>query len=574
MLLNLLHYFILLPVKRRSFIKRIAQAGIVAAASPNLGSLFAKSAEKLSAPVYNELRIPPVISGGDLTVASTNYQIYPGTDSQILSINNTFPAPTIKIKKGDTFSVKVINNLSENTNIHWHGIHDPSPMDGHPKYPIAPGASFDVMYPITQRAGTFFYHSHVDMGTARQTYMGMMGCLIIEDDEEKSLGLPSGDFDIPLLIQDKRFDTNKQLLYAPTEADSFEGFLGDTILINGTPNASLTIAPTLYRFRLVNGSNARIYKIGLSDNSSFTIIGNDGGLIDKPVSVTTATIGPAERVDILIDFSSYAQGKTVNLHSSAFSFSGYQGSGTLGQGAEFDLMQFQVDKSGSSGGVIPPALPAITAYNVKDIKNSRLFQFSGPTLINSLSFDMDRIDQVVPFGDLEKWTFMNLSQVIHHIHVHGTQFQVLNHGTGNPPDVTEAGWKDIVRLEPSSSANVLIRFTDYTGIYLIHCHVLEHEDMGMMSNFQVVAGGSVKENPQLQNSIHISPNPASDHAILRFTPLTTQEELIVSDMTGKIIAQEILPATSEIFGLSTSNFPIGDYQVILGNQQANLLIMR
>ena len=561
-------------MKRRSFIKGITQAGIIAAASPNLGSLFAKSLEKLSPPSYNELRIPKVISGGNLTVTSTTYQIYAGTDSNVLSINNTFPAPTIKLKKGDTFSAKIINNLSEKTNIHWHGIHDPATMDGHPKYPIAAGTSFDVTYPITQRAGTFFYHSHVDMGTARQTYMGMMGCLIIEDDEEKALGLPSGDFDIPLLIQDKRFDANKQLAYAPTEADMFEGFLGDTILINGTPNASLTVAPTLYRFRLVNGSNARIYKIGLSDNSSFTIIGNDGGLIDKPVSVTTATMGPAERIDILIDFSSYSQGKTVNLHSYTFSFSGNAGSGTLAQGAEFDLMQFQVGKTGSSGGVIPAALPAITAYNASDVKNSRYFQFSGPTLINSLSFDMNRIDQVVPFGDLEKWTFVNQSQAIHHVHVHGTQFQVLNRGVGNPPEVTEAGWKDIVRLEPSATVNVLIRFTDYTGIYIIHCHVLEHEDMGMMSNFEVVAGGSVKENAALQNSIHISPNPAADHAILRFSPLTDPEELIVTDIKGSIILREILPTSSEIFGLSTSHFPIGDYQVILGNQQANLLIMR
>ncbi len=561
-------------MKRRTFIKGIAQAGIVAAASPSLRGFFAKSSQESHPLAFNELRIPPVISGGDMKVALTTYEIYSGIPSNVFSINNTFVGPTIKLKKGDTFTAKVINNLTEPTVIHWHGIHAPALMDGHPKNSISPGGSYDISYPIIQRAGTFFYHSHADMNTAQQSYLGMTGCFIIEDDEEKVLGLPSGDFDIPLMIQDKRFDTSKQLVYDPKDQDMFGGWLGDTILINGTPNASLSVAPTLYRFRLINASNARMYKIGLSDNSTFTIIGNDGGLLDKPVDVTSAMLGPAERFDILIDFTSYAQGKTVNLQSFAFLFSGSPGTGTLQQGVNFDLMQFQVAKTGLSGGVIPKVLPAITAYNIADIKNSRLFQLTGHQYINSQSFDMNRIDQHVPFGDLEKWTFTNQSEEIHPMHIHSTQFQVLNRGNGNPPLPGETGWKDVVRVNPGETVNVLVQFSEYKGLYLVHCHNLEHEDMGMMSNFQVEDPSGVKEEDAVSNTIEITPNPASDQTVLKFSPLLTQEELIITDMKGEIVFRKMLMVGSKNFRLETKHLPIGNYHLVLGNNVSSLVVMR
>jgi len=564
-------------LNRRTFIKNAAKAGIAIAALPNLRSSFAKNPASQTPLALNALRIPPVISGGDLTIAQTTFKIFPDADANILSINNTFPAPTIKLKTGDTFTAKVINNLSEPTVLHWHGIHAPSAMDGHPKNAIAPGGTFDVNYQIIQRAGTFFYHSHTDMATARQTYMGMAGCFIIENDEELALKLPSGEFEIPLLIQDKRFDANKQLIYKPVNLDTSSGWLGDQILINGTPNANLDVKQTMYRFRLINGSNARIYLITLgADQKPFTIIGNDGGLLEAPVTATSAFFSPAERLDIIIDFSSFSIGQTLILKSASFPYGGDPSSGSLQQGDAFDMMQFTVTASGTKGNPIPATLSSITKYTLSDVKQSRAFELSGNDFINLKMFDMNRIDQHVPLGDLEKWSFINESQAIHPMHVHGTQFQVMDR-SGNPPELYEMGWKDVIRVDPSQSVNVLIRFaapTEYTGIYLVHCHNLEHEDMGMMSNFQIEDSGAVEENNPSENALEIFPNPARDYALLKFPPLENDTPLIIADEKGSTLLKEILSKGSDRYAIISANFASGLYNIKLGDQMANLIIMR
>jgi FtsP/CotA-like multicopper oxidase with cupredoxin domain len=519
----------------------------------------------------NELRIPPVISGGNLTIAPSTYKIFPGVDANILSINNSFPAPTIKLQKGDTFTAKIINNLSETTVLHWHGIHSPAFMDGHPKNSISPGGTFDVSIPIIQRAGTFFYHSHADMNTARQTYMGMAGLFLIEDEEEKALGLPSGDYDIPLMIQDKRFDANKQLLYAPTDADMMSGWLGDTVLINGTPNPFLSVAPTLYRFRLVNASNARMYKVALSDNKQFTIIGNDGGLLPTaPFQTTSVMLSPAERLDILIDFSSYSHSENVTLKSLQFSYSGSPGTSSLAQGAEIDLLQFQVTKSGTSGSAIPSKLPNILSYNAADIKRTRIFELNGQHSINSKSFDINRIDEQVSFGDLEQWSFINESEETHPMHVHGLQFQVHDRGIDVQPENYEAGWKDVVRVEPFQMVNVLLRFADYTGLYLVHCHNLEHEDMGMMANVEVDTSGAVKGEMNNANILEITPNPATDHATVIFSPLEKDEMLIITDERGMIVFKKNIVTGYDTFRVNLISFASGSYLIKLGNLVAIL----
>ncbi len=557
-------------MNRRKFFKLSLQAGLVTAASQNVSGLFAKSSKKDIPLATNALRIPPVISGGDLVIAPTTFEINSGIQTNVISINNSFPAPTIRLKKGDTFSAQIKNNLTEPTVIHWHGIHAPSTMDGHPRNAIAPGDTFNLSYPIIQRAGTYFYHSHADMNTAKQSYLGMTGMFIVEDDEEKALGLPSGEFEIPLLIQDKRFDKNGQLIYAPTTADMSAGWLGDTVLINGTPpNAFLNVANTMYRFRIVNGSNARTYNIALSDGKQFTIIGNDGGLLESPAAVTSAMLAPAERLDIVVDFSGYSIGDNLFLKSLSFFYSDGPGSGTLRQGAEIDLLQFTIDRTAAKGNPIPAALSAITKFNSSDAVNNRSFQLSGHQYINSQSFDINRIDNHVPFGALEQWTITNLSESVHPMHVHGVQFQIVN-----PTQPSEGGWKDVVRIESFATVQVLLRFTEYTGIYLIHCHILEHEDMGMMSNFQVEQSGAVKHETNGQNEIVIFPNPASDHAFLKFPSLEKEEMLMLIDITGRVISKDILGAGITDHKLLTDKISNGSYRIILGNYEAELIVMR
>jgi FtsP/CotA-like multicopper oxidase with cupredoxin domain len=559
-------------ISRRTFLKRTAQTSIAAVAAAKLGlsdsSLFAQG-HPLQ---LQELHIPPVITGGDIFLAPGTAEIYPGTNTNLLLINNSFPGPTIKLKKGETFSASIHNNLGEDSVLHWHGIHAPSKMSGHPIDVVASGLSYSVDFPIIQKACTTFYHAHPHMSTGRQVYMGIGGLFIVEDDEEKNLGLPSGMYDVPLMIQDRRFDSNHQLIYAPGNVDLNSGWLGDTILVNGTPNALLSIAPTLYRLRLVNGSNSRFYKIAFSDNRSFTVIGNDGGFIDAPVVLNNAWLAPAERLDILVDFSSLAQGESVNLKSIKFSFTDLPGSESVRLGAEMNLMQLTVNKTGSSGGAIPAALPAIEKYNGNDAKRTRLWKVAAIHHINDANYDINAVNEHVPLGDLEEWIIESEAQNTHPMHVHGAQFQVLNRN-GNPPEPTESGWKDIVRLDPLGIVNVLVKFSEYTGLFLIHCHKLEHADAGMMANFSVDLPGTVIEEKKNETELNIFPNPASEHALLTYAPLEKDTMLIISDERGSILIKEILSAGSDKFAIITSVFSTGNYQLILGERKANLIVM-
>lgn len=586
-------------ITRRTFITGSALVGITAIAGRKIVSLFAKSANRdkfdsllcgtdgkhffasegnskshgerpLS---MNPLKIPPVISGGTLTMASGSVAIFSGVDTNLLLVNNSFPAPTIKLNKGDTFSATIQNNLTAASVLHWHGIHSPANMSGHPKDAVDAGASYSVNFPIIQRASTNFYHAHPDMATAQQVYLGLAGMFIVSDEEEMSLGLPSGEYDIPLLFTDKRFDANHQLIYNAADADMRSGWIGDTMLVNGTPNAFLNVAPTLYRFRLVNASNARFFKLALSDGTSFTLIGNDGGLLTEPISLASAMFSPAERLDILIDFSKYSLGNTITLCSLAFTNNDPPSTCSVPQGAPFDLLQFRILGAGSSGGTIPTALSTIVPFEASNSQITRTFRFGVENEINNLVFSMDRIDAEVPFGNLEQWTVISQGANTHPVHVHGVQFQVLDRN-GNPPDPWEAGWKDVVRLDPLGTVNFLIQFPEYTGTFLIHCHKLEHADMGMMSNFEVNPDNSVIKETSGSPTIELYPNPASRDVTLSFVPLQKQETLFLIDGKGAVVLEKILAQGTNTFAINTTLFATGTYRILLGLDQGKLVVAR
>ncbi len=563
-------------ISRRTFIKGAAGAGLAAIAVPEILSALGKPVKlpptRLLAIPPQPLRIPPTITGGDLNMAAGSFQVFPDAMTSLLMVNNEFPAPTIKLKFGDQFIATIHNNLTVDSVLHWHGVTAPAAMGGHPANVVAAGTSYGVNLPIVQRSSINFYHAHPHMATGQQVYMGLAGFFLIEDDEELALGLPSGNYDVPLMIQDKRVDGNSQFIYTLTQADMESGWLGETIMVNGTPNPFLAVAPTLYRFRVVNGSNARFYKLALTDGSSFTVIGNDGGFLPSPVTLTSANLAPAERLDILVDFSSYAQGQSVTLQSLAFTMSDPPGTGTVPQGAQMDLIQFQISLTGSSGGNIPTALPSIVPYNVADVKTTRLWTFSAMRYLNNLEYDVARIDAEVPFGQLEKWTFNSVGNT-HPVHIHGSQFQVIDRN-GSPPDPWEMGWKDVVRLDPQGTVDVLVQFNAYPGLFIIHCHKLEHADEGMMSNFEVEPQNSVEEAQASNAELQIMPNPASDHAILYFPALASAQTLTISDEKGAVLFQEKLMAECSQIVVSTTKFSNGRYMVELGALRAALVILK
>lgn len=489
----------------------------------------------------NPLRFPPVFTnGGTLTLAESNVNVWPGQNTQVLALNGSYPCPSVVIQKGSTFTAHFINNHTEPATIHWHGINSPELMDGHPKDPVLPGGNYTYTFPVINRGGTYFYHSHAHMLTAEHVYRGLAGFFIIDDPAELSLGLPRGSYDVPLCIQDRRNADVPNFTYNPTMLDTMNGFLGDVPLINGTPEAFFEVSKTLYRFRLLNGSNARIYKIAFSDNRPFHIISTDGGLKDEAVQATFFFLAPGERTDILLDFSSYTIGQNVFLKSLPFTA---PGTGTYRQGTEMNLMRFDITGNTSSGGIVPAVLPPISYHNIVDIKTTRNFvlTMTGGTnmhLINGLTFDMDRIDWETPLGSLEEWRIINSSNMLHPMHSHSEQFQVYsrNGNTNLPPE--DKGWKDTVLINPLETVRLLVRFTTYKGIFLFHCHNLEHEDDGMMQNFKIVdpmnineQSSNVPENFELYQNY---PNPFNPETVIGYSlSVNALVSLIVYDTLGK-----------------------------------------
>jgi len=464
----------------------------------------------------NALRFPPELQPGEsLIFNSAEVEVWPGTTTQILGLNNSYPGPTIKVQKGSGFSVLFENQYNEEATIHWHGLLVPELMDGQPKDAVQPGNNYTYSFPVFQRAGTYFYHSHAHHLTAKHVYMGYAGFFIVEDEEELQYGLPTGAYDIPLLIQDRHSVYQPQFNYSPSMMDRMLGYLGDVPLVNGTPEAFFDVQKTLYRFRIVNGSNARVYKLGFSDNSPFHIIATDGGLKDEVVPTSSVFLSPGERIEILFDFAPYNIGNSITLQSQTFS-------GIGNQGTLMELLRFDIAGDLSSGGTASQELPPIDYYDINDITGTRTFTLSqgmmgtGMHRINGLTYDMNRIDEVIPFNKLEEWKFVNNTNNYHPMHVHGVLFQVYSRNGNTILAPNDKGWKDTVLVNPNETVQTLVKFIDYSGTYLLHCHNLEHEDDGMMLNINVDSATNIDDDNTTPNEFELYqnyPNP--------FNPSTT-----------------------------------------------------
>lgn len=565
-----------MKITRRSFLLGSMTGGAAALLMKEraLGKMLAN--ERLPLASEQALRFPPVFAGGEIVIGQTAVNIWTDKPTTAMTFNGSFPGPTIIVRRGDTFSATVVNQLAVPSVIHWHGIIAPELMDGHPKDGIAAGKSADISFPILNRAGTYFYHSHAHRATASQVYKGLAGFFIVEDASEISLGLPTGAFDVPLLIQDRRTNANRDLVYTPSVMDTMSGYLGSEILINGTPDAYLDLNTTLYRFRLLNGSNARIYKIAFSDGMMFQVIGSDGGLLDKPVQATSAFLSPGERLDILADFSSHQVGQSLYLKSVEFPYAGMSMGGTP-QGTAMNLLKLSLTGSLASGGVVPSTLAAIEKYDPAASSRTRSFTLamSGTVhTINDKTFEMNRIDETVRLGELERWDLTNTGDETHPMHIHGLQFQMLERDGAAPVAPNDLGWKDTVMVPSLSTVSVLVRFDDYVGRYLIHCHNLEHEDSGMMLNIQVESTLGVGDERRPDTTLSIIPNPAKTQTTLRFGELESSLPLEVINMEGRTIFRTTVSKGSAEFIIDASSFAAGTYLVRLGTLASNLKVIR
>lgn len=458
------------------------------------------------------LPIPPLLDARqqgqviNLRVQAGKTSFYPGRPSDTLGYNGSYLGPTLRVQRGDDVKLAVTNSLSAGTTVHWHGLLIRGELDGGPHQVIAPGATWRPTLPIRQPAATLFYHSHVHGLTAEQVYRGLAGVLLVTDEEEQGLGLPSeyGIDDLPLVIQDRQFQDGR-LVVPSGMMIAMQGRRGDTILVNGAPNPLATVPTRLVRLRLVNGSNARIYDLSFSDRRSFRWIAAEGGLLERAVELQNLTLAPGQRAEVLVDF---ADGRTVSLvtgpdaNASMMGMMGGAGmmggwSGAAGSTSTMTVLRFAPRPMANSGA--RTSAPDILVSRIrpdpaKAVRRRRLVLNMGmggmmgsgggmALTINGRPFDMGRIDERVRLGDVEIWEVSG-QMMKHPIHIHGVHFDVLRRNGGRP-DLLDQGARDTVLVK--EPVELLIRFDQpaSTTPFMYHCHILEHEDNGMMGQFTV-----------------------------------------------------------------------------------------
>ncbi len=413
----------------------------------------------------------------------------------IWGFNGIYPGPTLRAVKGQPMVVRQINRLpvvdlpdpvhgmpGGLPAVHLHGGHVAPEHDGHPREFISQGGFRDYHYPNSQRAMSLFYHDHSHGHTGRRVYHGLAGAYLIEDPEEQLLNLPRGEFDIPLLIQDRVVTGSGQLVYSLDHASREAGVFGDLLLVNGVVQPHLPVKARKYRFRIINGSNARIYELQLSSGRPLIQIGTDGGLLPGPVEKKVIHLSPSERADVVIDFSAEPVGSKVVLRNCAGC------TGSTSALMRFDVMEAAVDDS-----TVPDCLSSWENLPVDSQAPIRQFELNRRTIhgevfwvINGKVYDMAAPPiATVQHGAVERWRFTNPTNHPHPVHIHLVQFQVININ-GIPQDPAWHGWKDTFVAPVNGEITVMARFSGYTGRYLMHCHNLEHEDLGMMADFEIV----------------------------------------------------------------------------------------
>ena len=431
-----------------------------------------KQPRQPSWPDKNLIQFPPVVDVAslsapyELTARNATVNIGGGQMASIWSYDGRMPGPTFFARTGDNVRINLLNELAQDHITHWHGLVAPYEDDGHPMSQVPTGSSYSYDFPIVQRASLNFYHPHTDMMTGEQVAMGMAGGFLIRDDEEVALGLPSGEREVPLVLRDATLDASSNMKFSGAS----KGFFGTFPLVNGIQDAYMRVHQAVYRFRILAGTNARVWQLKLSNDAAFTLIGNDGGLLASSTQVARLDLSPGERADVLIDFRQMPVGTQLLLQD---------------VGTGWDLLGFLVSRSASDPYVLPTTLSTIAPLS--NPVRTRTFTFDGMSAINGLSYDMHRVDFQVPLGDTERWVFSSGGSGPHPVHVHGASFQVISRTGGRGQLYPwESGWKDTVLLEDNETVEILIRFEHYRSLYLIHCHQLGHEDGGMMSNFEVV----------------------------------------------------------------------------------------
>ena len=439
--------------------------------------------------------------------------------TQLWGINSSSPGPTLETRSGKGMFVDWANELPARhflpidhtlhgaeankpevrTVVHLHGAKVPADSDGYPESWYVPGKSSLYHYPNEQDAALLWYHDHA-LGINRlNVYAGLFGLCVIRDPLEESLNLPAGQYEIPVILCDRIFDQSGQLYYpiaVPPRSPWVPEVFGNTTLANGKIFPFLDADPRKYRLRVLNAANGRFFHLSLSNGQTFQQIGTDQGLLPAPVGLKQLTLAPAERADLIVDFSDRAGEKIV-----------------LTNDFTLPVMQFRIARSKpTDNSSLPSMLRPMHKIAESEVVKTRTLtvgeiddmqQNPVTMLLNNAHWNMP-VTENPPLNSVEIWNLLNVTDDSHPIHLHLVRFQILDRrrfdafaylnqgilryrGDPVPPEPGEAGWKDTVRADPGMITRIIVRFEGYVGRYVWHCHILEHEDNEMMRPFDVIA---------------------------------------------------------------------------------------
>ncbi|MGX9135079.1 multicopper oxidase family protein [Rummeliibacillus sp. JY-2-4R] len=431
----------------------------------------------------NKLTFPKLLKPDQTNNNSVSYtirakqgttEIYKGIKTKTYGYNGDFLGPVIRVENGMNVTIHLVNDLKEDTTFHWHGLEIPGNDDGGPHKVLKPGETETIHFKVKQDAATLWFHPHPMHETGKQVFMGLAGLLYIDDKESGKLDIPKsyGQDDFPIILQDKTFTKDKQLDY--NKVLNVDGTTGDTLLINGVVDPKLTVERKKVRLRILNGSNMRTYKLHFNNDMEFQQIASDGGFLNEPTKTKEIEVAPAERAEVIVDLAKVKENEVSLVNEDNKTILPIQLKGTI-------------EKSNKMLSILNNLKISYEVKNKKVTKTIKLAGMGKNVTINDKKFDSNRIDFTQKQNETEVWKIENVKDAMggmsHPFHIHGTQFQVISID-GKEPPANLSGLKDVLSLKPGQKAKIAVKFTQ-KGVYMFHCHILEHEDNGMMGQIRV-----------------------------------------------------------------------------------------
>ena len=438
----------------------------------------------------------------DLAMQAGETDLGRGEPTRTWGFNGAILGPTLRATRGEQVRVNVVNRLDETSTVHWHGMHLPAAMDGGPHQPISPGATWSPHWQIDQPAATLWYHPHPHGETAKHVHRGLAGMFLIDDANDVALPKTYGVDDFPILVQDKAFDGSQ--LDDTHGLFQSAGILGDTVLVNDTPGPFLDVTTERVRLRVLNGSNSRVYRFHFDDNRAYAVVASDSGLLPTPVETRELLLSPGERAEIVV---AVRPGERTALQSTPPFVDSNRFTGDTDR---LDILELRGAATLGPSPAIPTTLAPAPDLADDPVSATRRISLNGSST-NFGKMAMERVDIVSRLDTTEAWDITNSDGQAHNFHIHDVQFQVVRYAGGPPPAVL-AGWKDTILIAPGNSVELRMRFTDFADAstpYMFHCHLLRHEDQGLMGQFVVARPGEDVGGIHVQDHVAAPPPPGT-----------------------------------------------------------------